>query len=766
MNSRLKWAAVAVLIAALIGSLFLFRRRETATVDDLLHYAHGDLIRILPSYDGDGQIRVRLEMDASVPKRAQIRYTLDCSVPDADSAVYTEPLTFPGGDWTTLPVVRASVFYNGAFSPVYTKVIPAETHTELPDGMRLIFLATDPDNLYGHERGILVEGKTKEDFINNGGDYDAQPDWAKPANYMQRGENWIRDGHATFLDSHGAVLGEQDVGISVSGHASAYLPVKSLRLTAKWVDPENGDFPASWLQLSRADASILSQSDEYNKIVLKNGGQDRDGGTFLITQSLYPLARAAGFADVVRSEPCLVYLNGSFYSYMLLQPHLNRDYLGDLYGVDDDLIEWYQFTEGAFCRLTGLNDILTRDPQDPAARQAVEDLVDLDNLLLYYSTEMVCNNLDSILNNYGVWRYIGEPIPGEPQTDGRWRFLLFDLDRSYYPETADAFDQMLDPDGAIYSSLLSWVVQYEPWRDRLITVAMNLVNNSLSPEAVTASIQREKALLTADCENPTFGPMMQQSLSGTSQKVYERVLKNAANRRDTVIAQLRSHFSLPDGVWTLRLEAQGRGGVQLENLTIPLTEPWETEYLAGCSVTVKALPAPDRRFSHWILNGETVTDEVLTIPAGQTGTVQLTLVTEPIPEARLVLNEVSVNGKQDWFELKNVGSEPIYLGDLIVSNRIDDPTRCRMPGLTMEPGELLIFNCKNHTSLLGCLVNFSLKQGERICIFDTAGNLLYNFNVPGMADGESSGLDPVCGLPVRYAAPTPGEENAAFFTQP
>lgn len=765
MNARLKWAAVVVLAAALVGVLFLCRKRETRTVDDLLHYADGDLLSIVPSYEGD-RILVSIRAADAVPGSAQIRYTLDASVPGKNSPLYTEPLSFPKGDWSSLPVVRAAVFCRGGTSPCYTKVIPAEADAELPEGMELVFITTDPDNLYGYERGIMIDGKTKDDYINNGGDYDALPSWAKPANFMQRGEDWIRDAHVTFLDRHGNLLGEQEVGLSVSGNASAYLPVKSLRLTAKWVGPQYGDFPISWLNLGTAGASALSQSREFNKIVLKNGGQDRDS-TFLIMQTLYPLAREAGFADIVKSEPCLVYLNGSFYSYMLLQPHLNRDYLGDLYGVDDDLLEWNQFTEGGFRKSTGLNDLITRDPQDPEARDELEAIVDLDSLFLYYGFEMVSNNLDSILNNYGVWRYTGDPIPGMPWTDGRWRYLLYDLDRSYFFESeSDAIDRMLKPDGSIYSPLLSWIVRYEPWRDRLVTVLMNLLNGPLSPETVADAMAREKAVLVADCDNPQFGGLIRQSLSGTSEAMYERLRRNAALRRDLVIINLRRHFSLPEDSYTLRLDVQGSGCVRIENLTVPSGTPFEAEYLSGCSVTLQAEPAPGQRFSHWLLDGKTIPDAALTIPAGQSGTVSVTLVTEQIPEAALVLNEVSANGKQDWFELKNVGAEPLYLGNLYISNRADPSSRCRMPGLTIEPGELLVFHCKHHTSLVGCLVNFNLKQGERICIFDADGSLLYDFNVPGMAEGETCGLDPDCGRPVWYSVPTPGEENPSFYVQP
>ena len=50
-----------------------------------------------------------------------------------------------------------------------------------------------------YETGIMVEGKTKDDFIAAGGDYDSLQPWQLPANFKQRGDAWIRDAYAEFF---------------------------------------------------------------------------------------------------------------------------------------------------------------------------------------------------------------------------------------------------------------------------------------------------------------------------------------------------------------------------------------------------------------------------------------------------------------------------------------------------------------------------------------------------------------------------------------
>ena len=105
--------------------------------------------------------------------------------------------------------------------------------------------------------------------------------------------------------------------------------------------------------------------DSYNKIIVRNGGQDRDH-TFLLWNVLSPLAKESGLIHVADAIPAIVYLNGEYYSYMCLQQHINRDYLGNLHGLNKELIVDNQFgSERELLAATGLNQLLQEDIQDP-----------------------------------------------------------------------------------------------------------------------------------------------------------------------------------------------------------------------------------------------------------------------------------------------------------------------------------------------------------------------------------------------------------------
>ena len=56
---------------------------------------------------------------------------------------------------------------------------------------------------------------------------------------------------------------------------------------------------------------------------------------------------------------------------MCLQQHINRDYLGNLHGLNKELIVDNQFgSERELLAATGLNQLLQEDIQDPAIRGA------------------------------------------------------------------------------------------------------------------------------------------------------------------------------------------------------------------------------------------------------------------------------------------------------------------------------------------------------------------------------------------------------------
>ena len=94
-----------------------------------------------------------------------------------------------------------------------------------------VFITCDPDKLFGYEEGILVLGKTRDDWLaaNPG----VEPIAISPAGYNLRGWESEREVNVEFFDTAGNQVINQNVGVRVSGAYSRAVVLKSLKLFAR-----------------------------------------------------------------------------------------------------------------------------------------------------------------------------------------------------------------------------------------------------------------------------------------------------------------------------------------------------------------------------------------------------------------------------------------------------------------------------------------------------------------------------------------------------
>ena len=70
----------------------------------------------------------------------------------------------------------------------------------------------------------------------------------------------------------------------------------------------------------------------------------------------------------------------------------------------------------------------------------------MDNYLLYYAINILANNTDWPQNNFEIWKYDGPYIENNKYTDGRYRFLIYDTDLTYYSSKNEIFFDGCDKD--------------------------------------------------------------------------------------------------------------------------------------------------------------------------------------------------------------------------------------------------------------------------------------------------------------------------------
>lgn len=420
----------------------------------------------------------------AAPADAEIYYTTDGSAPSKDTMRYTQPivLTQVAGSFPTVLHLRAQAYFaDGSTSEAAAATFFTGAEIESRFQTLVCSISGDPDLLTNAPDGILY-GK----------------------NYEQRGRESEREVRVEIFDRHGKLLLEQGAGARIFGAASRESSIKSLKLYARRsYDAAYGKFALDVFGTQGADGEIIGK---YDKLVLRNAGNDFQFA-FIRDELNQRLAAQAGYTDCEGVLPIVVYLNGAYYGCMWLHETFCDDLLKDKYGG----------VEGAYCILEGSEQekwadesdaeqsaataefnetyaaLAALDLTDDAAYAQVEAFMDVENYLQNFAFNIYVNNNDWPQNNYKCYRYVaGEnEVTTSPQTDGRWRFLLHDMDycMGLYEQEGTAANynnlaQILDEKSDRYAPLFAHLMARADCRTYFREEMQRLMEGALSAVSI------------------------------------------------------------------------------------------------------------------------------------------------------------------------------------------------------------------------------------------------------------------------------------------
>lgn len=187
------------------------------------------------------QSRFSLSVNCS-DQSLTLYYTTDCSNPTPDSNLYDSDkginLAYRGGgrsDPSSVNIIRVAAFDSDG-NQVGETLTGTYILSDVPEvryTTMIVSIVCEPDDLYDYERGIMVEGKVRDEFLANRPAYwpEGNP---QLANFFMSGREWERPAHVEFYSQTGEPLLTQEVGIRVSGGYNRQNEVKSLRLIARY----------------------------------------------------------------------------------------------------------------------------------------------------------------------------------------------------------------------------------------------------------------------------------------------------------------------------------------------------------------------------------------------------------------------------------------------------------------------------------------------------------------------------------------------------
>ncbi|MBQ8038431.1 MAG: CotH kinase family protein, partial [Lachnospiraceae bacterium] len=175
---------------------------------------------------------------------------------------------------------------------------------------------------------------------------------------------------------------------------------------------------------------------KYDKVTLRNGGNDSQ--LHFRDAFIQDLAKDLA-VDIMASEPYLLFINGEFWGFYMLREKPEDYYIQSHYGIDEkevtvikngslDSGEWEDLEEYRdFCRWASSTDMTW----EPNFKKFCEQM-DVQSFMDYMAIETYVNNSDwstGYMNNWMVWRSEIKDSSLK-NADGKWRFILYDMDIS------------------------------------------------------------------------------------------------------------------------------------------------------------------------------------------------------------------------------------------------------------------------------------------------------------------------------------------------
>ena len=674
-------------------------------------------------------IEIRLKKDINLPLGSSIYYTLNGDDPTVNDDQYVDKIILKKEDKLKIYPLKVVAYFGNHYSNVYEHdYLLGDDIGENP--IPIISITSDSKNLYDYETGIMVPGKTWDDnYKKNSKGYIS-------GNYNNRSDEWVKNSYVTYFDSSGNVIFKHNCGLGISGGTSSALDTRSLKI----VFGDDNDKTKFVMNFYEDDyIAKYSLIDEFGDLRLKLGSDAENGN--IRSSIMSRLAMESNFDGAVPTQRAVAYLNGELYGIVDIQPTYSNSFLAKKYSlVDSNLIDKDKGGEKNLFKAYGIDKYFEADLNIEENRKTLEKYVDMDNMLLYYVLEILMDNPDWPINNMEVWKYNGEYDGFNKYTDGRIRFLLYDSDWIYRPagyyswSHNNVFDSIMndDPDD-IHVSVFKKLMSYTYYRDKFLTLTLDLLNTSFKEENLLNIIDEEKWKIRMAFKRNYKVSMYKNFLS----KIDE-LSEEASNQDDVLLYYFKKYFGVEK---KYKAEIKSSTGIEIywNNMSLYQNQTYLNYYYSNTELRLSYKEYPGYKFKYWLVNGEKIFDDDLVIMGG-INDIQIEAVAEYEAKSNhLIVNEIYANGSYDWIKIKNVGFENIDISKYYLSDNINKLNKYKLPDVILKTGqEIIIYGKKYNFVINSYKSNLSLSDNKKL-ILSKDGKILDEIVIPYMSSIETYG---------------------------
>ena len=375
-----------------------------------------------------------------------------------------------------------------------------------------------------------ISGNGRDDEVN----------WNQP---------WDRPVNFSYISPTDGMLFNQDVNISVSGGWSRMANPRSMKLKS------NKIFDG----LNHLDYAFFPQKPNIRSkaLLMRNGGNDSN--CRFIDPALTTIVQRSGIdLDVQSTVQVVEYINGRFKGVLNLREPSNDKYVYANYGYDDEEIDMFEnktFKNGTNEVYRHLCEI-SENINVNGVYEEVKTLLDIDEFTNYMAAELFLGNDDWPDNNIKAYR---------SKDDGRFRFILFDLDYTFNP-WGHSISSLDSYESVAMVRLFKNLLKHDEYRKKFIDTFCIMAGSVFEKNRATAIVNE-----LADAMRP-----MLQLDSKSPDDSANKIRSNLTNRLETVINQLQQYkpMQLSDAKkMSLQVTADTEGAnIFMNGINVPYTE--------------------------------------------------------------------------------------------------------------------------------------------------------------------------------------------------
>ena len=529
-----------------------------------------------------------------------------------------EPPFYPVDKAMVIRAVTKNI--KGEFSEIISQIYFITTDNLLKySDFTVISVITNPENLFDPEKGIYVVGVEYEKWKNSD-EFDPylEPwDINSKCNYYMKGKEWEREANVTIFDKSEIKL-EQNLGIRIKGGATRNNPAKSFNLFARKkygksiietdLFKDNYDINGN-LIISYKSLSLRAIYEEVR--LREKFGRD----LFFLRKGL----------TTTQMKVSILFLNGEYWGVYIIQEKLDKDFLGNKYlipskdivfakdnkiedGPEEELVKFKQFCE----------EYSQKDLSDENIYNDVKNHIDINSLIEMFGTGIYISNMDWPAKNDGEWKYIGENNFENEYKDGKWRFLIFDLDYSmgakYHGNGSPGIDNFnyanrrnIESPVNLFFSLLK---KNKYFQNEFINIYSDYANDIFNLDKINKLIEKYKEefteIMVYSILRWWWGYGFDSFLEGYSYsktdflKGLDSIVYFFEERPKYTLRHMKEFLDLKGDLFNLNITIIGKGKIQI-NTIIPtfIDNKWSGKYFSLIPISLKAISASGYSFNGW-----------------------------------------------------------------------------------------------------------------------------------------------------------------------